>query len=168
MLKWKQKIPLYYFFLVALSYKHTERQASSVGGSFETLTLGLTLGNGSGTDFGASQCIPIGPCDCRCRWCWRWRLTLGVSIPLGLIYIRAKENAIFFFDLLPLTHRCIINTQIGNNATNCKWRRFRSSINAPLRFIYTAQSFFMTIFLDRSIIESNRIESDQIEYWHWH
>ena len=22
----------------------------------------VTLGNGSGTDFGASQCIPMGPC----------------------------------------------------------------------------------------------------------
>ena len=44
----------------------------SVSGSFEVLTLGLTLGNGSGTDFGASQCIPMGPC----------RLTLGVFIPL--------------------------------------------------------------------------------------
>ena len=39
-------------------------------GSFEVLTLGLMLGNGSGTDFGASQCIPMGPC----------RLTLGVLI----------------------------------------------------------------------------------------
>ena len=42
--------------------------------SFEVLTLGLTLGNGSGTDFGASQCIPMGPCRCR--------LTLGVFIKL--------------------------------------------------------------------------------------
>ena len=52
-----------------IGYKHTEHQRS---GSFEVLTLGLTLGNGSGTDFGASQCIPIGPWHCRCR------LTLGV------------------------------------------------------------------------------------------
>ena len=39
-------------------YKHTKRQASS--GSFEVLTLAMTLGNGSGTHFGASQCIPMG------------------------------------------------------------------------------------------------------------
>ena len=36
---------------------------------------------------------------------------------LGCIYIKVKAKAIFFFDLLPLTHRCSINTQIGNNAT---------------------------------------------------
>ena len=47
----------------------------SGSGSFEVLTLGLTLGNGSRTDFGASQCIPMGSCRCRCR------LTLGVFIP---------------------------------------------------------------------------------------
>ena len=33
----------------------------SVSSSFEVLTLGLTVGNVSGTDFGASQCIPMGP-----------------------------------------------------------------------------------------------------------
>ena len=48
----------------------------------------MTLGNGSGTDFGASQCIPMGPClplllpltlDARCGyslinlWC-EWTL----------------------------------------------------------------------------------------------
>ena len=49
---------LFYF----LGYKHTERQASS--GSFEVLTLVMTLGNGSGTHFEASQCIPMGPCRC--------------------------------------------------------------------------------------------------------
>ena len=32
----------------------------SGSGSFEVLTLGLTLRNGSGTDFGASQCISNG------------------------------------------------------------------------------------------------------------
>ena len=42
-----------------LSYSHTERQRS---GSFEVLTLAMMLGNGSGTHFGASQCIPMGPC----------------------------------------------------------------------------------------------------------
>ena len=47
-----------------------KRQASS--GSFEVMTLGLTLENGSGTDFGASQCIPMGPCHLTRR------LTLGV------------------------------------------------------------------------------------------
>ena len=45
------------------------------------------------------------------------RLMLNVSIPLGLIYITAKVKAILFFDLLPLTHRCSINIQLGNNAT---------------------------------------------------
>ena len=63
--------------------------------------------------------------------------TLGVPM-LGCIYIRAKikAKAIIFSDLLPLTHRCSINTKIGNNATGrkrCCFRvRFRSNINAPL------------------------------------
>ena len=45
-----------------------------------------------------------------------------------------KAKVIIFFDLLPLTHRCSINTQIGDNATDRKRRRFRvrSNINAPL------------------------------------
>ena len=47
-----------------------KRQASS--GSFEVLTLAMTLGNGSGTHFGALQCIRMGPCRLKCR------LTLGV------------------------------------------------------------------------------------------
>ena len=59
-----------------LSYNHTERQLS---GSFEVLTLGLTLGNGSGTNFGESQCIPMGPCRLTRR------LTLSVVMPLTLI-----------------------------------------------------------------------------------
>ena len=67
--------------IAGLRYKHTERQASS--GSFEVLTLGLTLGNGSGTNFGASQCIPMGPCHCRRHW--RCCLTLSVFIPLGSV-----------------------------------------------------------------------------------
>ena len=55
---------------------------------------------------------------------------------LGFIYIRAnaKAKAIFFFDLLPLACCCSVNTQIGNNATDWKRCRFRSNINAPLRF----------------------------------
>ena len=44
----------------------------SGSGSFEVLLLHLLLGNWSGTNFGASQCIPMGS----------WRLTLGVFIPL--------------------------------------------------------------------------------------
>ena len=59
-----------------LSHKHTERQGQW---QFEVLTLGLTLGNGSGTYFQASQCIPMGPCRCPCR------LTLGVFIPLVIL-----------------------------------------------------------------------------------
>ena len=47
------------------SLKLYPNRASSVNGSFEVLTLRLTLGNGSGTDFEASQCIPMGPCRCR-------------------------------------------------------------------------------------------------------
>ena len=31
------------------------------------MILILTLGNGSGTDFGASQCIAMDLCRCRCR-----------------------------------------------------------------------------------------------------
>ena len=59
----------------------------------------------------------------------------GPDRHLGFLYIRAKvkAKAIFFFDLLPLTHRCSINTQVGNNATDWKRHRFRfpSNINAP-------------------------------------
>ena len=49
----------------------------------------------------------------------------------GFLYIRA--NAIFFFDLLPLAHRCSVNAHIGNNTTDEKRHRFRfrSNINAP-------------------------------------
>ena len=54
-----------------LSYNRTERQRS---GSFEVLTLAMILGNGSGTHFGASQCIPMGPC----------RLTRRLSLSLTL------------------------------------------------------------------------------------
>ena len=35
--------------------------SGSGSGSFEVLMLDLTIGNGSGTDFGTSQCIPVGP-----------------------------------------------------------------------------------------------------------
>ena len=68
----------------------------SVSGSFEVLTLGLTLGNGSGTDFGASQCIPMGPC----------RLTLGVFIPLEhydntKIYNEKKRNVQIVLSFMP-------------------------------------------------------------------
>ena len=58
---------------------------------------------------------------------------LNQRISLNSIYTRAKAKAILFFDLLPLTHRCSINTQIGNNATG------RSNINAPLKISWTAQ-----------------------------
>ena len=50
-------------------------QASS--GSFEVLTLAMTLGNGSRTHFGASQCIPIGPCHLTHR--------LTLHLPLGVV-----------------------------------------------------------------------------------
>ena len=46
-----------------------------------------------------------------------------------------KAKAIIFFDLLPLTHRCSINIQIGDNETDRKRHRFRvrfrSNINLP-------------------------------------
>ena len=58
---------------------------------------------------------------------------LVLMVDLGYIYIRAKAKAKILFDLLTLTHRCSINTQIGNNATARKRRHFRSNINAPLR-----------------------------------
>ena len=40
----------------------------------------MMLGNGFGTDFGALQCIPMGPC--RLTRCLPLRLTLGVVMPL--------------------------------------------------------------------------------------
>ena len=65
-------------------------------------------------------------------------LTSSVNEPLGCIYIRAKAKAkaIFFVDLLQLTHRCGINTQetmqIGNKTDRKQYRfRFRFDINAP-------------------------------------
>ena len=54
-----------------------QRQIGSIGIHCNIVTLLLTLGNGSGTDFGASQCIPMGPCRCRCRL--TRRLTLGMG-----------------------------------------------------------------------------------------
>ena len=52
----------------------------SGSGSFEVLPLAMTLGNGSGTDFGASQCIPMGPCCLTHRL--PLHLTLSVVMPL--------------------------------------------------------------------------------------
>ena len=43
-----------------------------------------------------------------------------------------KSESNFFFDLLFPEHRCSVNAQIGNNATDWKRRRFRSNINVPL------------------------------------
>ena len=40
------------------------------------MPLAIMLGDGSGTDFGASQRIPMGPCCLACR------LTFGVFMPL--------------------------------------------------------------------------------------
>ena len=54
----------------------------SGSGSFEALPLAMMLGNGSGTYFGVSQCIPMGPCRLTLR------LTLGVVMPLTGIHIR--------------------------------------------------------------------------------
>ena len=44
---------------VHVHFQAVNTPRGSGSGSFEVLTLGLTLGNGSGTDFQASQCIPI-------------------------------------------------------------------------------------------------------------
>ena len=55
----------------------------SGSGSFEVLALGLTLGNGSGTDFQASQCIPIQVATLVSML--PLLLPLGVFIPLYMI-----------------------------------------------------------------------------------
>ena len=57
----------------------------SGSGSFEVLLLAMMLGNGSGTHFGASQCIPMGPCRCRCH------LTLSVVMLVMLLTFRGGE-----------------------------------------------------------------------------
>ena len=56
-------------------------------GSFEVLTLGLTLGNGSGTNFGASQCIPEWDLAAAADSC---RLMLGVFIHVTYSLILAS------------------------------------------------------------------------------
>ena len=65
------------------SYEQTEQQRQDQESCnailWIHLMLYMTLRNGSGTDFGASQCIPMGPCFLTCR------LTLGVFIPLALL-----------------------------------------------------------------------------------
>ena len=43
----------------------------------------LMLGNGSGTDFGASQCIPMGPC----RLTHRLTHRLTLRLPLGVVIV---------------------------------------------------------------------------------
>ena len=58
---------------------------------------------------------------------------------LGFLYIRAnvKAKAIIFFDLLPLTHRCSINTQeTMQQIRKRRHFRFRSNINAPLQIFW--------------------------------
>ena len=51
-----------------------------ISGTFEVLTLGMTLGNQSGTHSHASPLTCIGRWRCRCRYHCRWRLTLGMGI----------------------------------------------------------------------------------------
>ena len=68
-----------------------KRQASS--GSFEVLTLAMMLGNGSGTHFGASQCIPMGHC----------RLTL--RLPLGVAIAQELNKNIIWID----PSHCLVN-----------------------------------------------------------
>ena len=75
---------------ISLSHKHTERQRQR---HFEVVTLGLTLGNGYGTDFQASQCIPMGPCCCRLTR----RLTFGVFIPLTERCLTAKSDCSLYW-----------------------------------------------------------------------
>ena len=80
----------------------------------------------------------------------------GPDSPIGFLYIRAKAKvkAIIFFDLLPLTHHCSINTQIGDNVTDRKRRRFRSNINAPLerkwkrcRFHWVHRHHYLSVYI---------------------
>ena len=72
----------------------------SVSGSssFEVLLLAMMLGNGSGTDFGASQCIPMGPYHLTRRL--MLRLTLSVVMPLGPIWDFTLSNTLHVFSLL--------------------------------------------------------------------
>ena len=87
-----------------------DSQASSGIGSFSVLTHGLMLQNGSGTDFGASKCIPMGPC--RCHFCWRCRLKLGVFIVMYQTQYPAEINSWRY-------HRICINpiqsNKLGDN-----------------------------------------------------
>ena len=62
------------------------------------------------------------------RW---WPIICDVK---GSFILERTRKQFFFFDLLPLTHHCCINTLIGNNATDRKRPRFRSNINAPLHY----------------------------------
>ena len=88
-------VKLYHLYLVKTKGMNTPSGSGS--GTFEVLTLGLTLGNGSGTDFGASQCIPMGPCRWRRRY--RWRLTLGVGIAYKWKYIYFAKH-LFIINLI--------------------------------------------------------------------
>ena len=75
------------------------------------------------------------------------------------IYIRAKAKtkAIFFFDVCRHCCRCSINTQIGNNGTGYKRRRFRvrSNINEPLRVLGKVGEikFVIDIFREKNLFE---------------
>ena len=62
-------------------YKHTECQASRSCGGFEVLTLGLTLGKGSGSNFKVSQSIPI---QAVMLTMLSLPMSLGVFVPLTL------------------------------------------------------------------------------------
>ena len=62
--------------------------------------LAMTLGDGSATDFGASQCIPMGPCHLTRR------LTLGVVMPLTT-ETKISCNVILWFSRVMSGKYCV-------------------------------------------------------------
>ena len=86
---------------------------------------------------------------------WRSRiLLLYICAYNRFIYIRAK--AMFFFDLCRCCCCCSINTQIGNNATGWKRRRFHllfcSNLNEPHEFLYIKAKAKIIFSFDRFCI----------------
>ena len=75
-MKYILNISIYLSFLKVIKTLHPMISMWSVFYTYTVLTLAMTLGNGSGTHSGASQCIPMGPCHLTRR------LPLGVFIPL--------------------------------------------------------------------------------------
>ena len=74
--------------------------------SFELLPLAMMLRNGSRTDFGASQCIPMGPC--RLTQCLMLHLTLGVVMPL----VGMNQHYMECFGILLIFYTVTFSTDI--------------------------------------------------------